>query len=235
MYFPIVGIGASAGGLESFSELIAGIPAHTGMAYVFVRHLNPRVGSVLVSILSKGATFPVEEVSKDMKVLPDHLYVIAPNTTLTINDDVLHLSSRDPAERPHHPVDTLLHSLAEQRGPNGIGIVLSGCGSDGAKGIHAIKQAGGITFAQDENSALFFGMPNTAIQTGCVDFVLAPRMIAQELIRISLNADRKGLEKAYSERKRCEDKERLETNVEKSRGWRSNAVREGGVGASVQK
>ena len=77
------------------------------------------------------------------------------------------------------------YSLAEQRGPNGIGIILSGCGSDGAKGIQAIKQAGGITFAQEENSALFFGMPNTAIQTGYVDFILVPRMIAQELIRIS--------------------------------------------------
>jgi len=202
MSFPIVGIGASAGGLESFSELIAGIPAQTAMAYVFVRHLNPRVGSVLVTILSKGATFPVEEVSKDMKVLPDHLYVIAPNTTLTIDDDVLHLSSRDPAERPHHPVDRLFHSLAEQ-GPNGIGIILSGCGSDGARGIQAIKQAGGITFAQDENSALFFGMPNTAIQTGRVDFVLAPGRIARELLRISLSGIERVWRNRTAERKRC--------------------------------
>ena len=84
MSFPIVGIGASAGGLESFSELIAGIPAHTGMAYVFVQHLNPRRGSLLVNILTKRATFSVEEARKGVKVLPDHLYVIAPNTTLTI-------------------------------------------------------------------------------------------------------------------------------------------------------
>ena len=120
-----------------------------------------------------------------MKILPNHLYVITPNTALTIGDDVLHLRSRDPSERPHRPVDRLFHSLAEQRGPNVIGIILSGCGSDGAKGIQAIKQAGGITFAQDENSALFFGMPNAAIQTGCVDFILVPGEIAQELIRIS--------------------------------------------------
>ena len=181
MSFPIVGIGASAGGLESFSELIAGIPAHTGTAYVFVQHLNPRGGSFLVSILSKIATFPVEGVWKDVKVFPDHLYVIAPNTTLTIDSDVLHLSSRDPADRPHRPVDTLFRSLAEQRGPNGIGVVLSGCGSDGAKGIQAIKQAGGTTFAQDENSALFFGMPNIAIQTGSVDFVLGSRINLPEM------------------------------------------------------
>ena len=128
---------------------------------------------------------PVEEAREGVKILPDHLYVIAPNTTLTIGGDVLHLRSRDPAERPHHPVDTLFHSLAEQRGPNAIGIILSGNGSDGAKGIQAVKQAGGITFAQEESSALFFGMPGSAIKTGCVAFILVPKEIAQELIRIS--------------------------------------------------
>ena len=93
--------------------------------------------------------------------------------------------SRDPAERPHRPVDVLFYSLAEQRGSNAIGIILSGAGSDGAKGIQAIKQAGGITFAQDESSARFFGMPSSAIQTGCVDFIQNPGEIAQELISIS--------------------------------------------------
>jgi two-component system CheB/CheR fusion protein len=185
MSFTIVGIGASAGGLEAFSELIARIPAGTGMAYVFVQHLNPRHGSLLVEILSKRAAFPVEETREGVKILSDRLYVIAPNTTLTIGGDVLHLRSRDPAERPHRPVDVLFHSLAQQRGSNVIGIILSGSGSDGAKGIQAIKQAGGITFAQDESSALFFGMPSCAIKTGCVDFVLVPKEIAQELIRIS--------------------------------------------------
>ena len=185
MSFPIVGIGASAGGLESFSELIARVPASTGMAWVFVQHLDPGHRSLLAKILSKRAAFPVAEAREGVKILPNHLYVITPNTALTIGDDVLHLRSRDPSERPHRPVDRLFHSLAEQRGPNVIGIILSGCGSDGAKGIQAIKQAGGITFAQGENSALFFGMPNAAIQTGCVDFILVPGEIAQELLRIS--------------------------------------------------
>jgi two-component system, chemotaxis family, CheB/CheR fusion protein len=185
MSFTIVGIGASAGGLEAFSELIARIPAGTGMAYVFVQHLNPRHGSLLVEILAKRAGFPVEEAREGVKILSDRLYVIAPNTTLTIGGDVLHLRSRDPAERPHRPVDVLFHSLAQQRGSNAIGIILSGSGSDGAKGIQAIKQAGGITFAQDESSALFFGMPSCAIKTGCVDFIQIPKEIAQELIRIS--------------------------------------------------
>jgi two-component system CheB/CheR fusion protein len=138
-----------------------------------------------VEILSKRAGFPVEEAREGVKILSDRLYVIAPNTTLTIGGDVLHLRSRDPAERPHRPVDVLFHSLAQQRGSNAIGIILSGSGSDGAKGIQAIKQAGGITFAQDESSALFFGMPSYAIKIGCVDFILDPKEIAQELIRIS--------------------------------------------------
>jgi two-component system, chemotaxis family, CheB/CheR fusion protein len=184
MSFPIVGIGASAGGIGSISELLALIPVDTGMAYLFVQHLSPSYGSLLVQILSKRAALPVEEAREGAKILPDHLYVIAPNTTLTINGDVLHLTSRHPAERPHRPVDILLHSLAEQRGPDVIGIILSGSGSDGAKGVEAVKQAGGITFAQDKHSALFFGMPSTAIQTGYVDFILAPAHIARGLISI---------------------------------------------------
>ena len=185
MSFPIVGIGASAGGLEPFFELIARVPADTGMAYVFVQHLDPGHDSLLVKILSKRATLPVEEARQGIKILPDHLYVIVPKTTLTIDGDVLQARNRDPAERPHRPVDMLFGSLAEQRRANVIGIILSGSVSDGAKGIQAIKQAGGITFAQDENSALFFGMPSSAIQTGCVDFILVPVEIARKLIRIS--------------------------------------------------
>ena len=185
MSLPIVGIGASAGGLESFSELLACLPAGAGLAYVFVQHLDPGYASRLVEILSKRAGFPVEQARDGVKILPDHLYVIAPNTTLTLGDGVLHLRSRDPAERPHRPVDAFFHSLAQERGPNAIGIILSGSGTDGAKGIQAVKQAGGITFAQDESSALFFGMPNSAIGTGCVDFILSPGDIALELINIS--------------------------------------------------
>jgi two-component system, chemotaxis family, CheB/CheR fusion protein len=183
MSFPIVGIGASAGGLESISALLAGIPASTGMAYVFVQHLDPAHGSHLAQILSNRTALPVEE-AREGEIFPDHLYVITPNTTLTITSHVLHLRSRDPAERPHRPVDILFLSLAERKGHNVIGVILSGSGSDGAKGIQAIKEAGGITFAEG-HSASFFGMPSSAIQTGCVDFILAPSDIAQGLIGIS--------------------------------------------------
>jgi two-component system CheB/CheR fusion protein len=184
MSFPIVGIGASAGGLESFSALLAGIPASTGMAYVFVQHLDPAHGSRLAKILSNRTALPVEE-AREGEIFPDHLYVTIPNTTLTITSHVLHLRSRDPAERPHRPIDILFLSLAEKRGPNVIGVILSGSGSDGAKGIQAIKEVGGITFAEEESSANFFGMPSSAIQTGCVDFILAPSNIAEKLVGIS--------------------------------------------------
>jgi two-component system, chemotaxis family, CheB/CheR fusion protein len=183
MSFPIVGVGASAGGLESFSALLAGIPANTGMAYVFVQHLDPVHGSRLAKILSNRTALPVEE-AREGEILPDHLYVTIPNTTLTITSHVLHLRSRDPAERPHRPIDILFLSLAENRGPNVIGVILSGSGSDGTKGIQAIKKAGGITFAEEKNSASFFGMPSSAIQTGCVDFILAPSYIAEKLVGI---------------------------------------------------
>jgi hypothetical protein len=107
MSFPLVGIGASAGGLESISALLAGIPASTGMAYVFAQHLDPGHVSHLAKILSNRAALPVEQ-AREGEIFPDHLYVIIPNTTLTITSNILHLRSRDPTERPHRHVDTLL-------------------------------------------------------------------------------------------------------------------------------
>ena len=109
MSFPIVGIGASAGGLESFSELIALIPTSTGMAYVFVQHLDPGHDSLLVEILSKKAPIPVEEARDGTKILADHLYVIPPNTTLTLSGETLQIRSRDPTVRP--PVPSIFSSL----------------------------------------------------------------------------------------------------------------------------
>ena len=115
MSFPIVGIGASAGGLESISALLAGIPASTGMAYVFVQHLDSGHASHLAKILSNRAVLPVEE-AREGKIFPDHLYVIIPNITLTITSDVLHLRSRDLAERPHRPFDISSFRLLRREG-----------------------------------------------------------------------------------------------------------------------
>jgi two-component system CheB/CheR fusion protein len=141
------------------------------MAYVFVQHLDPRHASRLVEILSKRAGFPVEQAREGVKTLPDRLYVIAPNTNLTLGGGVLHLSSRDPVERPHRPIDAFFHSLARERGR--MPLALSSLGADPME-QKVFKRSSGLTFAQDESSALFDGMPNSAIRTGCVDFILSP-------------------------------------------------------------
>ena len=184
MTFPIVAIAASAGGLEAVSELLAALPSHTGMAFVVVQHLDPGHESLLTEILSKKTSLSVQQVHDGMLVEADHVYVIPPNTSLTLADEHLHLTTRGSGRGGHRPADILFRSLAEARASSAIGVVLSGGDSDGALGIQAIKDRGGITFAQEPASARFAGMPNNAIETGCVDFVLPPQQIAHELMRL---------------------------------------------------
>ena len=154
------------------------------MAIVLVQHLDPKHSSLLTELLTRTTPLPVVEARHGVRVEPAHVYVIPPNTTLTIADDVLQLGLREPGSAPHMPVDTFLRSLAESRGERAIGVVLSGGASDGALGIKAIKGEGGVTFAQDPATAGQDGMPRSAIASGAVDFVLPPRGIAQELARI---------------------------------------------------
>ena len=182
--FPVVGIGASAGGLEAVSELIAELPAETGMAFLLVQHLDPRHDSLLTEILAKKAEIAVETATDGTALRPDHLYVIPPNTSMTLTDGVLQLRSRESEERPHKPVNILFHSLAEQHVHQAVGVVLSGTDSDGSQGLEEIKAAGGITMAQAPASARFDGMPKSAIATGCVDFVLPPKELGKEIVRI---------------------------------------------------
>ncbi|MEO7774097.1 MAG: chemotaxis protein CheB, partial [Steroidobacteraceae bacterium] len=183
MTCPIVAIGASAGGLEALSELLGALPPKSGMAYVIVQHLDPAHPSLLSELLGKKTAMPVKQIQDGMAIKAGHVYVIAPNTTLTINGERLHLAPR-PGDRPHHPVDVLFGSLAEARGDMAIGVVLSGADSDGSLGVQAIKHRGGITFAQDPQSARFSNMPRSAIETDCVDYVLRPGQIANELVRL---------------------------------------------------
>src|SRR3989442_1232219 len=182
--FPIVGIGASAGGLEAFSQLLRNLPQKTGMAFTLVQHLDPKYGSILPETLSRVTKIPVREAADNMVVEPDHVYVIPPNTPLAILHGVLHLIAGTLTPGQHTPIDYFLRSLAQDRGPKAIGVILSGTASNGAQGLEAIKAAGGITFAQDEKSAEFAGMPQCAIAAGCVDLILPPRAIASELSRI---------------------------------------------------
>jgi two-component system CheB/CheR fusion protein len=182
--FPVVGIGASAGGLEAVSELIAELPAETGMAFLLVQHLDPQHDSLLTEILAKKTEIAVETARDGTTLRPDHLYVIPPNASMTLADGVLQLRSRESEERPHKPVNILFHSLAEQHVHQAVAVVLSGTDSDGAQGLEEIKAAGGITMAQAPASAKFDGMPKSAIATGCVDFVMPPKELGKEIVRI---------------------------------------------------
>src|SRR2546426_11694717 len=182
--FPIVGIGASAGGLEAFSELLAHLPVDTTMAFVLVQHLDPKYPSILSEILSRTTRIPVVEVTHGMSVEAGHVYVMPPNTRMTIVKGVLNLAPRSDDRGPHMPIDHFLRSLAEDLKSRAIGVILSGSASDGALGLKAIKAEGGITFAKTPQSAKFDGMPRSAMASGAVDFVLPPKAIAQELIRI---------------------------------------------------
>ncbi len=181
----IVGIGASAGGLEAFTQLLRTLPADTGMAFVLIQHLDPKHESMLTQILSQRTKMPVNEADDQMATKPDHVYIMPPNRNMTISGGVLGLRPRNEARGQHLPIDRFFRSLAEDQKSQAIGVVLSGTASDGALGLRAIKAEGGITFAQDEKSAKFGGMPHSAVSAGGADFVLPPEGIAKELARIS--------------------------------------------------
>jgi two-component system, chemotaxis family, CheB/CheR fusion protein len=183
--FPIVGIGASAGGLEAFSQLLRDLPGDTGMAFVVVQHLAPRYESMLTELLSNTTTMPVTEVTEGMQVEVNNVYVIPPNTTMGIMNGVLHLVPRTETRGQHMPIDMFLRSLADDQMSRAIGVILSGTASDGAQGLKAIKAAGGITIAQDPKTARYDGMPRAAIAAGVVDFILPVDAIGQELTKIS--------------------------------------------------
>ncbi|MGH7943200.1 MAG: chemotaxis protein CheB, partial [Limisphaerales bacterium] len=181
--FPVVGIGASAGGLEAFTELLKHLPEKTGMAFILVQHLDPSHQSHLTDLLARATTIPVRQVTDGMTIKPDHIFVIPPNVNMGIAGGKLKLTPRDEKYIPHLPVDFLFRSLAREQQSWAIGVILSGTGSDGAAGLAEIKGAGGITFAQSEKSAKFSGMPSKAASLH-VDFILPPDKIAQELARI---------------------------------------------------
>ena len=138
----IVGMGASAGGLDAFLELVSAIPAETGLAFVLIQHLDPRHHSMLVDILSGATAIPVQEVVDGMRVERDHVYVIPPDTEMTVQGDVLRLVPRTP-KVPHRPLDSFFCSLADDRQSDAIGVVLSGNDADGALGLQAIRDGGG--------------------------------------------------------------------------------------------
>jgi two-component system CheB/CheR fusion protein len=183
--FPVVAVGASAGGLEAVTQLLSRIPAKSGIAIVLVQHLAAKHDSSLVTLLSRVSKMPVSEVVKATLVEANHVYVIPPGRDLIYGGRKLLLKLRDENHGLHMPVDRFMESLAKEEAHRAIGVVLSGTGSDGALGLHAIKARGGIAFAQSEDSAKYDGMPRAAIATGCTDFVLHPAQIGEKLIQIA--------------------------------------------------
>jgi two-component system CheB/CheR fusion protein len=180
---PIVGIGGSAGGFEAAMELLRHLPTKNGMSFVIVQHLDPHHASNLASLLGKATTMPVLEIATTTKPEPNTVYVQPPNKCVVVQDGALALVTR--SQKVNVAIDQFFESLAEACGERGIGVLLSGTGSDGTAGLRAIKAAGGLTFAQDEESAKFAEMPRNAIRSGFVDAVRAPRDIAREIRHIA--------------------------------------------------
>ncbi|HVE05780.1 MAG TPA: CheR family methyltransferase [Paraburkholderia sp.] len=186
---PIVGIGASAGGLSALLEFFEALPAHTSMAFVVVVHLSPDHESNLPSLLQKATTMPVLQVTSPTHIEPDHVYLIAPSLELTMVDDSLRVAPKQPDEGGRRAaIDLFFRTLAETHRSRAIGIVLSGAGSDGSVGLSRVKEMGGITLAQDPSEAEYDSMPRSAIATGMVDFVLTAAEMPQRLMDLWLTA-----------------------------------------------
>ena len=183
--FPVVGIGASAGGLDTFKRLLKAIPENSGMAYILVQHLDPSHDSILADLLQRVTKIPVLEITDNMKVVPDHIYIIPANKLLTASDGLLQLSARPPKNQRSMPIDLFFASLAEVHQNHAIGVVLSGTGTDGTLGLKAIKAHGGFTFAQDQRSASYDGMPQSAIDADVVDYILTPENIPTQLLALN--------------------------------------------------
>jgi len=178
----IVGLGASAGGLEALEQFLANVPPASGLAYVVVQHLDPTHKAMLTELLQRATAMPVREAAASMRVEPDVVYVIPPNTELTVAGGRLHLAEPARPRGLRLPIDVLLCSLARDQGERAIGVVLSGMGADGTLGLQAIKSQGGLTLAQEPTSAQFDSMPKSAIAAGACDIVapaaeLAPRIL----------------------------------------------------------
>ncbi|MGZ6014136.1 MAG: chemotaxis protein CheB [Phenylobacterium sp.] len=179
----MVGIGASAGGLEAFRTLLSALPANSGMAFIVVQHLDPTHASMMVELLSPHLVMPIAEATDAARLEPDHVYVIPPGKFLVVRDGAIRLSI--PPRRPalRMPFDVLLRSLADELGERSVCIILSGTANDGAVGAAAVKAAGGLVIAQDPSEAEYDGMPRSAIAAGAVDLVLPLAEIPRALAR----------------------------------------------------
>ena len=178
--FPIVGIGASAGGLEALQEFFDNMISDPGAAFVVIQHLSPDYKSFMGELLGRHTSIPIQVVKDKTKIEINHIYLIPPKMNMTIRGGVLYLKEII-GRSLNLPIDIFFRSLAEDQQSNAVGIILSGTGSDGTLGIRAIKEFGGVTMVQDDQTAKFDGMPRSSISTGMVDLVLSPDDLAKEL------------------------------------------------------
>jgi two-component system CheB/CheR fusion protein len=181
----IVGVGASAGGLEVLEQFLENVPARSGLAYVIVQHLDPTHKAMLVELLQRKTVMPVCEAVEGLQILPDTIYVIAPNSELTVASGALHLAQPIEPRGLRLPIDVLFRSLARDLGDQAIGVVLSGMGSDGTLGLQAIRTQGGLTLVQTPESAQFDSMPRRAIAADCVDIVELPAAMPQRILDVT--------------------------------------------------
>lgn len=177
----IVAIGASAGGLEAIHEFFDNVPENTNLSFIVIQHLSPDYKSLLVELVSKHTHMNVFEAEQDMSVQKNCVYVIPNNKLMTISRGKLQLVNKVPDKAPNTAIDFFLNSLAEEKGPNAIAVILSGTGTDGTRGIDTIKARGGMVLVQDPCTAKFDGMPNSAIASGNADMIMAPELMPEEI------------------------------------------------------
>src|ERR1700712_1731625 len=180
--FPVVGLGGSAGGLKPLLKFFEKMPPNNGMAFVVILHLSPTHTSNLDAIIAGATRMPVLQVTETVKIEPDHVYVISPTTNLKMYDGHLQVSAQ--GERPPRPVaiDLFFRTLADVHRERAMCVIMSGTGSDGAVGLARVKERGGVVFAQSPDEAEYSGMPQNAIRTGMVDFVLTASEMPDKLV-----------------------------------------------------
>ncbi|MDT0686526.1 CheR family methyltransferase [Autumnicola psychrophila] len=177
----IIAVGASAGGLEALQDFFSNLSEKDNNTYVVIQHLSPDYKSMMGEILSKTAKLPIEQISDKMDILPGRIYLIPPVNNLVIEDEKLHLLEKPKDQKLNLPIDLFLTSLAEFKKETAIAVILSGTGSDGTRGIRAIKEKNGMVMVQNPDEAKFNGMPQSAINTGLVDYVLPVESMGAEL------------------------------------------------------
>ncbi|TWT74976.1 chemotaxis protein CheB [Allorhodopirellula solitaria] len=232
----IVGVGASAGGLEALESFFHAMPADSGMAFVVIQHLSPDFKSHMEELLSRQTSIPVHRAEDGASVQANTIYLIPPNKEMVISDSRLRLTERSSDRSQIHPIDQFLTSLAADQGDRGLAVILSGTGSDGSRGIADVSHAGGLVLAQDEHSAKFDGMPMSANATGKVDLVLPPAAIAESLVAYAQEGlTKEQLETHVLESSSVEGIERIAALLNQRYGLDFSQYKSGTVGRRVQR